>query len=863
MTVRPEYGCSGRAGVGGVGMGTVSGRAWLSALALVVGATPAFAQGEPVAPDPMSVRRVADLPAEPRFIPDPIQPGSQATAELNGRLYFLSAARDDSTGSTVQELWVTDGTRVGTRSLQEELLPPGARIDPGTLRATAHRLFFAATSPQTGRELWTSDGTREGTHVTRELNPGPLDGITFPAQVFVFGDSVLFTPVGLGETNFDLWKSDGTEAGTVPVKDIYPGPSTASAGGFVRMGDRVFFTANSPLGTELWRTDGTEAGTALVRDIHPGMYHSTPRQLTVMGGTLYFTADSGRYERAIWKSDGTTEGTVRVAGLVPQAQGPSLHHFTALGDLLFFLVTNPGTIELWRTDGTEAGTLPVKTLPRAMLEGPPGMTLVPVGDRVYVVGQGAASGDLLWVTDGTEAGTVRIPLPFGNALQFVRGFTPWEGGLAFIATSGSGVSELWLTDGTQAGTSRLTRLPSSSMYGPPTGLVPFQGALLTSSADPWTPRALWRMERDEAPPTFVCPAAREVASNRPEGTLLVRSPPPALVGNPPQVALRTTHPDSSLLRLHQPTLVTWQAEDATGRLAYCSTTLTSRDLTAPAMTGCPTELTLGTRSPLGLTFYYPDLGIQDETSQDVLVTHSPEDGSVLPLGTTRVTMTAKDPSGNVSTCSFPVTIRDGQGPAGACKVSEVRVEAEGPQGAHAYWPDPAPTDTISSQVSVTSTHASGDLFPLGLTRVEVISTDEAGNSTTCEIQVRVRDSRPPVLSCPEDQTLTSAVMTGTRAEYPLATAEDAVSATELSYSPVVGTPLAPGHHAVQVTAIDAAGNAALCNFQVTVQYDPTTDMRQGLGCSVGSGPSSAVGWVALLALAWTVSRRLKGGKPRG
>ncbi|RKG94242.1 HYR domain-containing protein [Corallococcus carmarthensis] len=838
-------------------MGTVSGRAWLSALAVAVGAAPAFAQGEPAPMDPMSVRRVVDLAPEPSFIPESPRPGAQATVELNGRLYFLATP----SGATLQDLWVTDGTPAGTRSVQEELLPSGTHIDLGSLRATPHRLFFTATSPETGRELWTSDGTREGTRITRELNPGQFDGVASLAPLFVLGDSVLFTPSSTAPTAFDLWKSDGTAEGTVPVKDIHPGQAAANADGFVRVGDTVFFAAENAQGFELWRTDGTEAGTTLVRDIKTGAGDSYPRNLTAVGNTLYFTAEDNEHGRAVWKSDGTEAGTVHIKDFNTAATGRMPTVLGAAGDTLVFLVSSSQEAsELWRTDGTDAGTQPLLRVPSSLIARFSGVRFVPVGTRVFVVAQGIDVGDSVWVTDGTEAGTVRLARPSVYGLESVRGFTPWEGGLAFVLKTRLGASELWRTDGTDAGTSRLTRLPSGNVFALPTGLVPFQGALLTTAGDPWTPHALWRMERDEVSPTFVCPAAQDVPSNRPEGTLTSGLAP--VLTRPLTASVRSTHPDYTLLRLHQPVLVTYQAEDTTGRLAYCTTQMTSRDMTGPAINGCPTQLGLGTRSAQGLTFHYPALNIQDETSQDVLVTYSPENGSLLPLGTTQVTVTARDGSGNVSTCAFPVTIRDGQGPTGACKVNEVRVEAEGPEGAHAYWPDPTPTDTISSKVSVTSTHASGDLFPLGLTRVQVISTDEAGNSASCEIQVRVRDSRPPVLTCPQDQTLTTAVMNGTRAEYPAATAEDAVSLAGISYSPAVGTPLAPGLHSVQVTAIDAAGNAALCDFHVTVEYDPTSDMRQGLGCSVGSGPSSATGWLALLALAWTLSRRLKDGKPR-
>ncbi|RKH88309.1 HYR domain-containing protein [Corallococcus sp. AB045] len=841
-------------------MGTFSGRAWLSALALVVGAAPAFAQSEPVQLDPMTVRRLTDLPGEAAFLGSPYILASRNSVEFNGRLYFLSNVYDPKSSIRVGELWVTDGTPQGTRSLQE-WLPPSTSIDPLSLRATPHRLFFTARTPGARFQLWTSDGTREGTHLTRELPPDRIHGVGYQTPIIPVGDSVLFTVLGTGGLPAELWKSDGTEAGTVPIKNVAADSAYVTAGGSARLGDTVFFTASGPAGEELWRTDGTEAGTLMVRDLNPGPGSAFPRDLTAVGGLVYFAAQTRQEGHSLWKSDGTAEGTVRVADFPREGAGNHIFHLTALGDTVFFISYAPEGISLWRSDGTEAGTLPVMTKPASLIGGT-SQGLFPVGNRLYLVGQDSVAGDSLWVTDGTPEGTTRLPRPAPFERAFIDGATAWEGGLAFTVTTGEGASELWRTDGTDAGTSRLTRLPSGQPSATSAGLVPFQGALLTTAGDAWTPRALWRLERDDASLTFVCPATKDVPSNRPEGTDLFNHPP-ELRSGPEGAAIRSTFMNGRLLRLHEPTPITYQAEDALGRFAYCTTVTTSRDLTAPAMNNCPTALTLSAQSARGVTFYYPGLLIVDETSRDVLVTYSPENGSVLPLGTTQMTVTAKDASGNVNTCSFPVTVRDNQGPGRACKVNEVRVEAEGPGGAHAFWPDLTPSDSISSQVTVTSTHASGDLFPLGLTRVQVVSTDDAGNSTTCEIQVRVRDSRPPALTCPEDQTLTTSVMSGTRAEYPAATAADSVSEAELLYSPVVGTPLAPGLHAVQVTAIDAAGNAALCDFHLTVQYDPTSDMRQSMGCSVGSGPESAVGWVALVALAWTLSRRLKDGKPRG
>jgi ELWxxDGT repeat protein len=824
-------------------MGTVGGRAWLSALALMMGGSSAFAQGVPGIVDPVSVRRLADLADSQVLTPE-------HSAIWNGRLYFLTVP---SSGAPRSKLWSTDGTAAGTR---EHPMPASVVIDPASLRATSQRLFFTATVPVTGRALWTSDGTMAGTHVTGDVAEGGAEGaVAAPAELFVLSDHVLFTSGSDG----DLWRSDGTEAGTLPVKDILPGEASSHPRDFVRVGDTVFFTARGPEGRELWRTDGTEEGTTLVRDLRPGAEGSDVRALTAVGATLYFVADDGQHGVALWKSDGTPEGTTLVALPTVAGAAPAMGvgHLTALDDgRLVFVVIRSDSLELWGSDGTDAGTARLKALPQSSIEGPPGLQLIRAGARVYLLARGSADGDALWVTDGTEAGTAHVPLPFPRRVQSLRLAAAWDGALTFVADTALNRRELFRTDGTVAGTYKLARLPLGERDAAPTALLPFQGGLLLETGDAWTRHGLWRLEADAMSPTFECPDMVDVPSTGPDGASL-EAFTPALHGGQAPLTTRTTLPVGMRLGLHQVREASFQATDALGRVASCDLQVRVLDSTGPAIQGCPTALTLDTASPLGLAFRYPALSVTDETDPDVRVSHSPENGSILPVGTTRVTMTATDRSGNVSTCAFPVTVRTSLPSSGACQVREVRVEAEGPEGAHASWPEP---DGVSAQV-VSRTHAPGDLFPLGATRVQLTSTDETGSTRTCEIQVRVRDSRPPMLTCPASFTVRSAVMSGIRAEYPAATAHDAVSEVEISYSPEPGTPLSPGDHWVQVTAMDAAGNAALCTFQLAVEYDPTSDMRRGLGCATG-GTSGAAGLGALLVLAWTLAGRRKGGTPR-
>jgi ELWxxDGT repeat protein len=98
-----------------------------------------------------------------------------------------------------------------------------------------------------------------------------------------------------GGGGWGLWKSDGTEAGTILVKALmWPAY-------FTDIGGTLYFRADDGTsGLELWKSDGTEAGTVLVQDSRPGNADSNPRDLTNVHGTLYFTADDVANGRELW-----------------------------------------------------------------------------------------------------------------------------------------------------------------------------------------------------------------------------------------------------------------------------------------------------------------------------------------------------------------------------------------------------------------------------------------------------------------------------------------------------------------------------------------------------------------------------------
>jgi ELWxxDGT repeat protein len=114
------------------------------------------------------------------------------------------------------------------------------------------------------------------------------------------------------------------------VKDIRPGLDIYPAGEpleLARVGSHVYFSALDGRGRELWRTDGTDAGTSCVEDLIPGPQSSDPTQLTDVEGRAFFTIADGN---ELWVSDGTEAGTARVrAGFV------DIHSLTSAGGQLF------------------------------------------------------------------------------------------------------------------------------------------------------------------------------------------------------------------------------------------------------------------------------------------------------------------------------------------------------------------------------------------------------------------------------------------------------------------------------------------------------------------------------------------------
>jgi ELWxxDGT repeat protein len=250
--------------------------------------------------------------------------------------------------------------------LVKDINRESARVHP--LAASQDALFFAADDGVHGRELWRTNGTANGTALVKDAWPGPAcsqASYNCRPPVMVHAGDFLFLTLNDGEHGWELWRSDGTDSGTTLVKDIFPGSSNGIDPQFghtqLLVVDGVLYLAadDATNGIELWRSDGTEAGTWLVSDIDAGESGSKPSGFVEMNGLLYFTAITDQAGRELWRSDGTAAGTWMVKDVNPQnsaygAVGP----LAVMGDNLYFKGRDERYgEELWRSDGTEPGTV--------------------------------------------------------------------------------------------------------------------------------------------------------------------------------------------------------------------------------------------------------------------------------------------------------------------------------------------------------------------------------------------------------------------------------------------------------------------------------------------------------------------------
>lgn len=297
-------------------------------------------------------------------------------------------------------------------------------------------VYFTASFDGMGRELWKSNGTEAGTVIVHDINPGPAN--SNPTYLY-FHNGILYFSATAGGGKYALWKTDGTAAGTVIVSSACNGPSF-----FYPCGNYLYFIANDGThGPELWKTDGTTAGTAMVKDIMAGANGSmfNPSKSCLNGVLAFNAADTmfpttALWNAELWKTDGTILGTQLVADLNNNA-GSDPSWLTTFNNNVYFAAD----AKLWKSD-LNGNTVLVKDV-----SGPWNPYLITqVGNNLFF-----ATNTQIWKTDGTDAGTVMVKGAMGGQ---PLALTSYNGNLIFTVGQNMNIDnlEVWKSDGTTNGT---------------------------------------------------------------------------------------------------------------------------------------------------------------------------------------------------------------------------------------------------------------------------------------------------------------------------------------------------------------------------------------------------------------------------
>ncbi|WP_430412764.1 T9SS type A sorting domain-containing protein [Kordia sp.] len=409
--------------------------------------------------------------------------------KFNGQLLFQAVEITPS----FKKLYKSDGTTAGTEIIATNL-NGGAGYSPESFYEFNGELYFSGFISGVGMELCKTDGTDAGTVLVKDIRTGASSGLDFNSnddnQLFVEYNGELYFRASTN-SSIELWKTNGTESGTISVKNfedatngapIFMSKPGKNILGVVYNG-LLYFAVNRGSESELWKTDGTTANTELVRSSLKNI-----SEMIIFNNELIFVSgdDSTTGGRELWSTDGTTAGTTIKHDIFPNNLNPAFglssnpSYLTIFNNELYFKARSyngtSGQIigsELWKTDGTTASLVKdIDTDNLASGLNIPNFTVY--NNELYFVASDNTTADFeLWKTDGTENGTVKTvtatdtgeSIEFSNAIVYANKLFYFDS------------QQLWVTDGTASGTEKLTGSSEEIISVSSSSLVEFQNKI--------------------------------------------------------------------------------------------------------------------------------------------------------------------------------------------------------------------------------------------------------------------------------------------------------------------------------------------------------------------------------------------------
>ena len=330
--------------------------------------------------------------------------------------------------------------------------PGGASRSIQWLAPSKRGVLLNSYSIKNGDELWLAND--RGTRLLKDIRPGTMGSTPIVPNTH---DGIVYFRADDGAHGAELWRSDGTAKGTKMVIDFTSGPESSPLIPLFATNEVIFFYPFSTQNGEdqplcCVKVSGGAAVelNPLVEDPGQPLQRSfSTFSLVEWGGVPHFISRSTE----LWKTDGSAAGTLLVENL-PLPEGSIVASMTPAGDALLLVVMNfsKNSQEFWIHRPSQGTTEKLADLgsPNFIGSG----TVQRSGDRFFCFAGGNDHTLKLWVTDGTAQGTRMLKEAPGGEIGLLPGMATWKGEVYFslIGPTGKG-SQIWRSNGTVEGTS--------------------------------------------------------------------------------------------------------------------------------------------------------------------------------------------------------------------------------------------------------------------------------------------------------------------------------------------------------------------------------------------------------------------------
>lgn len=352
--------------------------------------------------------------------------------------FIFVSARTDSTG---RELFVINSS-TDSAYLVKDIYRGKTDANPQDMVADSNRIFFSASDSAHGKEVWVSDGTESGTHLVSDVYTGT--GAGNPSVLFVYKHDIYFKARNPSTGYYHIWRSVDNDTSVVSFLDK-DSSLISQINDPVICNDILYFAGNRvTYGNEIYRTDGTRAGTYVVKDLDPGYNTSAPADLVCLtNGKILFTQEIDK-GRELYVTDGTSSGTYLTRDLFPIQTDAFISNMTGSDSTLFFSAHEKDKyqdLELYvYRDGKNYR---IKDIYEGLTSSSPS-NFYPYKGGVFLTADDGKIGREIWYSDGTTSGTkVFFDVSARTPDNVIKDIAAIPGGVIFNASTPSIADEAW------------------------------------------------------------------------------------------------------------------------------------------------------------------------------------------------------------------------------------------------------------------------------------------------------------------------------------------------------------------------------------------------------------------------------------